>query len=557
MAHPILEALGWAIIHSLWQGGAIALVFLCLDAGLRRSSANARYAAACLAMAVVLLAPAVTFVTLTAHDDAAASFAASAPGVAPSLSPVPQAAAIPAGGPARPDVVPVVWIWLAGVLAMSLWSLAGWFVAQRLKLRARQPLPEEWQERLRVLRLRLGIRRAVGLWESAVAQVPAVIGWLRPAILIPAGALLHLSTGELEAIIAHELAHVRRHDYLLNLFQSAVEILMFYHPAVWWIGRRIRAERENCCDDLAVAACGNRLVYAHALAALEELRAGPLQYAMAASGAPLLPRVRRVLGKDEPRRFFPVWVALLALLVVLLGVASERKVRAQNARKIQEQKVLLQRIEARTLEIAQSAVQPAPPTAAQAPRAPLPPAPELHKPQHQGYLAGLADAGYTDVSVDDIIELKNNGVSPVLIAGVMQSGLGKPAARQLIELARNGVSGEYVLQAAAAGIADLNLDRLPDLQRNGVNISNVRRIHELGFGPYTVAQLVELQRDGGLQPDLFAALKDSGYTKVDVRQAVEALHVGLSAGALRNLHDQGFGHLTLEQVVKLKRAGVI
>ena len=117
----------------------------------------------------------------------------------------------------------------------------------------------------------MGVRRAVALLESARVEVPMVVGWLRPAILVPVAALSGLTALELEAILAHELAHIRRHDYLVNLLQCVVEALMFYHPATWWISRVIRREREHCCDDMAVAACRDRLVYARALAAMEGL----------------------------------------------------------------------------------------------------------------------------------------------------------------------------------------------------------------------------------------------------------------------------------------------
>ena len=122
---------------------------------------------------------------------------------------------------------------------------------------------------------RLHIGRAVRLLESTLVDVPTVIGWLKPVVLLPASALAGLSPHQLEAILAHELAHIRRHDYLVNLLQTLVETLLFYHPAVWWLSRRIRAERENCCDDLAVSLCGDPVAYAAALAELEGLRRQP------------------------------------------------------------------------------------------------------------------------------------------------------------------------------------------------------------------------------------------------------------------------------------------
>src|SRR5213075_1678041 len=135
------------------------------------------------------------------------------------------------------------------------------------------------------------LRRAVKLVESAAVEVPAVISWLRPVVLLPASTLTGLAPKQIEMVLAHELAHIRRHDFLVNILQAVVETLMFYHPAVWWMSRRLRIERENCCDDLAVAVCGDALQYARALTRLEELRGGP-RIALAANGGSLLTRVR-------------------------------------------------------------------------------------------------------------------------------------------------------------------------------------------------------------------------------------------------------------------------
>jgi hypothetical protein len=414
----------------------------------------------------------------------------------------------------------VVWFWLTGVLSMSAWSAAGWAIAQRLKFRGKQALPEAWQQRLVALAARLEIRRTVRIYQTALAQVPAVIGWIRPVILIPAGALLNLTPQQLEAVIAHELAHVGRYDYLANLLQSAIEIVMFYHPAVWWLGKRIRAEREHCCDDLAIAACGDRVMYARALTALEELRGAYPQFAMAATGGSLAARIRRLLGKDEPRRRpLPVWMAVVTLLAAFLGAGAQSGPASKsNPAKANPQQVA-------------------------APR--------------EGYLAGLVDAGYTDISVEEIIELKNNGVTPDFIKAMLNTALGKPSPKQLIHLRNNGLSADYARAAASSHIADLTFERLVPLRQNGVNVEYVGRIHALGFGPFSTVEAIELQRNGALRPDLFEALKESGYAKVDVRQIVEAQRTGLSPQSLRSLHAQQFSNLTLEQVLKLKRAGVI
>ena len=127
----------------------------------------------------------------------------------------------------------------------------------------------------REVQQRLGIHRAVRYLECGWLSAPAGFGALRPAILLPVVALTGLSEEQLRAVIAHELAHIRRWDFAVNLFQVAVEALLFYHPAVWWLNARIRAEREICCDEIAVSACGNPLAYARALTLLAEWRNAP------------------------------------------------------------------------------------------------------------------------------------------------------------------------------------------------------------------------------------------------------------------------------------------
>ena len=209
-------------------------------------------------------------------------------------------------------------VWLAGVALLTLRLFSGWMWVQRMKSHGARPAPEALQTAAERLMRRLHIGRAVRLLESTSVSVPTVIGWLKPVVLLPASALAGLAPNQMEAILAHELAHVRRHDYIVNLFQTVVETLLFYHPAVWWLSRRIRAERENCCDDLAVSLCGDPVAYAAALAELEGLRSTTGDLVLAATGGSLLQRVRRLLGVPTHAGRAPGWLAAgLALLVVI------------------------------------------------------------------------------------------------------------------------------------------------------------------------------------------------------------------------------------------------
>jgi GWxTD domain-containing protein len=313
---PIAKALGLTLAHFVWEGAVIGLVLAVLCRTGRRPTV--RYALACLAMAEMM----VSFGLTLAHFW---------PGVAAgpvvalrSLSAASGAGAGPIG-PAEPAaslaerLVWVVPFWAGGVLVVYLYGIGGWIVAQRLRRTGVMPAPDEWQVRLGRLRQRLGLSRPVALMESCLAEVPVVIGFVRPVILLPIGLLTGLSAQQVEAILIHELAHVRRCDYLVSLMQKFVEGLLFYHPAVWWVSGLIRAERENCCDDVVVRVLGDARGYAATLAALEEIRWSAREPALAATGGNLMRRVRRLLNQPEGPRASVVPVFSTAILLVAVA----------------------------------------------------------------------------------------------------------------------------------------------------------------------------------------------------------------------------------------------
>ena len=148
-----------------------------------------------------------------------------------------------------------------------------------------------------------------------------VIGWLRPVVLVPTAALAGLPPAQLEALLAHELAHVRRHDYLVNLLQAVVETLLFYHPAVWWVSRQVRAEREHCCDDIAVSVC-DRVDYVSALSALAAIAAPP-RLALAATDGRLVSRVRRLLRREPAEQgAASVWLSAAVAIALVVSIPA-------------------------------------------------------------------------------------------------------------------------------------------------------------------------------------------------------------------------------------------
>ena len=311
---PWVARLGWTLLHFLWQGVLVAAVLALLRG--RASSASFRYASACLALAVMTAAPVITFLMLGNDSGAAPAGLAAA-----------RAVFLPGSGAASSLPLENVWegvspwlglAWLVGVAGCSIRLLGGWLVTARLRGANARPAPVEWQAKMEALMSRMGVLGRVSLRASTLIEAPLAIGWLRPVILVPVGALAGLSTAQVEGLLAHELAHIRRHDYLVNLLQSLAEAVLFYHPAVWWVSRQIRIEREHCCDDLAVAATGGDvLTYAHALAELEFSREAHA-HAMAATGGSLRHRIRRLVNPSHRAARTVTGGAAWALSAVLL-----------------------------------------------------------------------------------------------------------------------------------------------------------------------------------------------------------------------------------------------
>jgi beta-lactamase regulating signal transducer with metallopeptidase domain len=322
---PAVEALGWALLHFVWQGAAIAVLVAAVLWLMRGRSANARYLVACAGMALMIVAPAVTVVL--AWPSRAADTAAV----------IRTAAAASAWSRFAPFLPAMTAAWLAGVLLFQIRLVLNWSHAQHLKRFGVRAAPEAWQETMRELAARMGVSAPVRLLESTVARVPMMIGWLHPVILVPTSAWTGLTPDQLRTIIAHELTHVRRHDYIVNLVQTVLETLLFYHPAVWWLTSRIRIEREYCCDDAAVRVCGDALCYAKALSSLEELRSDEAQPILASTGGSLMNRILRITGvrpEPAPARRLGGWLSPTLIAASVTVAVSAMAVSAVPAEEV-------------------------------------------------------------------------------------------------------------------------------------------------------------------------------------------------------------------------------
>src|SRR6202163_445447 len=293
-----MQSLGWALLHFLWQGTALAAVAASAMALCRRASA--RYLVGVVSLALMLLAPLATLFSYSQGRSIVGTTATSP--IVTARWPVATrkrganlATQAPSGGTSLEALPWLVEAWLMGVAFFSLRSAGGFLLLERERRRQSTVVNDRVLEICYILQDRFGLNRAIAYCECKWLQAPAVIGWFRPVVFLPVTALTGLSESQLEAVIAHELAHIQRLDAFVNVFQVGVETLLFYHPAVWWLNKRIRAEREHCCDEMAVALCGDPVEYARALTLMEEWRSAPV-FAMAANRGPLSERIVRVLG---------------------------------------------------------------------------------------------------------------------------------------------------------------------------------------------------------------------------------------------------------------------
>ena len=287
-----IHALGWTLLHFLWQGCLIAALLALVLAALPHAAAQARYAACCCALTSMLVAPLGTLLRQLGVDRASTpslgTLGVGHEGLAAPSAPAPLLATLGAA-------------WALGSLVMSVRLAVGLLRLRHLVEQA-IPVPDAWQRRLGALGQRIGLARPVRLVASAATDAPLTLGWMRPLVVLPIGVLGSLPAAYVEAILLHELAHVRRLDYLVNVIQAAAEALLYYHPAVHWVSRCMRLEREHCCDDVAITALNDPLGYARALTAMEAWRAPVPRPALGSNGGSLLGRIARIVERPPRQR---------------------------------------------------------------------------------------------------------------------------------------------------------------------------------------------------------------------------------------------------------------
>lgn len=307
----LILAFGWALLDSLWQGSVVALLLVVAFTFLRR--AEQRYWVACAALASI---PFIFSWSVVGHYipgtmNSVGRFITV--GKTQTLSVFGTETSFLVGRYLEPLLPVITTLWLVGVIIHSILLTGGALRLRKLR-RSVQAVSLTWQRRFRDLVQRLGVSDSVELRESSCVNVPTVIGLFKPLILVPGSVMSHLTPAQLEAVLIHELVHIRRYDPLVNALQVITETLFFYHPAVRWISIVVRQEREYCCDNAVVALTGNAVLYAKTLNELESLRTHSSKLILAASGGQFMKRIRRLVQPQQVT-YQPLRFALLSLLL--------------------------------------------------------------------------------------------------------------------------------------------------------------------------------------------------------------------------------------------------
>lgn len=608
---PIFQALGWTLIHFVWQGCVIALFYGVASLFLRKLSANIRYAAACAAMLLMFAAPVVTMIVVRSSIDSSSSVAINReqePNLAPAdsvlstqdsalvtSSSTEQVDDPPGPQPLKlwfkeklPHIIPwFLALWFTGVTFLSFRFAGGLITVSRLKRQesgATSSSLHELQEMLNGLASKLRVSRPVRLCKSALVQVPTVIGWLRPVILLPATALTGLSPEQLEALLAHELAHIRRYDYLINLLQTTIETLFFYHPLVWWVSAQVRQEREHCCDDLAVAACGDVLTYARALTTLEQLRGSEPQLAVAASGGSLLVRIQRLLRGRAPavygfERGLAGFLAVATIFILLAAAQTVFQTRQAKAASLDETPTNEPVEIAFNPETANRSVNRAiktnehaepkeseQPTDDQPAEEPTPlsdvnvdvaasPIQENLTADSSDYIAQLVNAGLKDLKPSQVNALISNQVSARFVREMTNSLNSKLNANTVIAMWIHGVSADFVNELSGRGLSGLTAEQLVAFRIHGVTAQFLDELQSVGYQVREPGKLVSF-RIHGVSPASIRQLKELGFGNLSSDQLVAFAIHGVTPLFVQTMRTFIHGKVSADDLVAFRIHGV-
>ena len=605
------EPVSWFLVHSLWLGAVIAIVLAGAQSILRRHNPQVRYAVAIAALLLVtpVSVSMVTYHMLT-HNPVGESTAMDYQ----QTSTVPHASPQSASGTdteagffsSLPEIgvskytSASFWIfllWLLGISVVSLYHLLGWRRARHVLHVGSSPAPTEWQLRFEEIRRRTGIVWSVKLLKSTMVKVPCVVGWMKPTVLIPVSAFTGLSVTELEMILAHELAHVRRHDVLINYLQTTIETLLFFNPFVWWISKQIRTEREHCCDDLAVGFCGDRLGYARALANLEDLCHVRPHLASAADGTSLVKRIHRLAGSTARARRWPGFgavsafslVAILALSLSLFAAFTPSEVTAQVETTVTYQEesddlhgdweleasryglhlslmfdsrgrsgftVLAEDLYGLTagrnvvFKLERDAGTFFFEGEVEADGNDYYGEGECHFRSNPDYIDKMDDLGYRVRSRRDAFKLALLDVSLSFAQGIKDAGYDRLSLDRLVEMRIHGATPDFINELDRLGYRGLSPSKLVEMRIHRATVEYIEELRNLGYSDLDPDELVEM-RIHRVDPEYIRELGDLGMRHLSPSKLVEMSIHRVTASYVRELSELGYNNLKPDKLVEM------
>jgi len=584
----IPDAVAWTLIHFCWQAAAVAAAYRLLSFALARRSAETRYTAALSSLLLMMALAVGTLAWELRSDPAPASLTTTAANfAAPLAGDFPRIAA-PGFVASQPDARHITlaallpWIdglWIAGVLALSIRSLGGWWYLRRLRLSAITQAPAAVRASFDRICAALGLNRAIALRISTAIDSPMTLGTLRAIVLLPLSALTSLGPDELEVVLAHELAHVRRADFFWNILQTIAETLFFFHPAVWWISARIRHERELCCDDVALRICPNPVTYASALYRLEEHRSRHLRLAMAldghASRHTLLMRIARILGEPMTRipssRLRPFSLVAASAGLVALLVPAPHVLASLNPAPVPAPKPVVTAAGTPAVHVHAGAAvvlhvgKPSPYPVGQANITPDPdPAtgaasqaeskPSAAGQPHSDYIDRMKAAGY-DVDLDKMISMKIQGITPEYASQMASAGFGKLSADDLISCKIQGVTPDYIADLKKQGFQIDSVKEAVEFRIFNVTPEFVSGMKAAGFDGLNSKQLVSM-RIQGVTPEFARTLKQK-FPGVTAEDLVQARIFKIDDEFIAQASRHGFNNLPFKKLVQLRISGLL
>ena len=608
LSHSESLALGWTLLHFCWQGALVALAYAFVDRLTRRAASGVRYAIAVGALALMPLIVLATFAreiraVSVLHQNSATAMAA--PGavlyeaghtLSRRVFAMPAITAVQSSwnfGDSLEKLLP--WldvVWMMGVLLFALRAAGGWRQLTLLRTTANIAVPSQLEQSFRRICAQLKVGRRAVLRISDKVVSPMAMGVWRATVILPCSALLHLTPDELDAVLAHELGHIRRWDYACNLLQTALETVLFFHPAVWWLSRQVRERREICCDEIAVQYCSDPVVYAETLLRLEEQKIARLQIAVALTGnsRSLLGRIEKVLGEDEPMEKRIMGGARLAIAAaVTIGLLFGAKINrafAASQPVVNQAIAMLPHVAAPKVEVALQSAAATPAqketTNSNAPRSGVAhpdtetvdttaeadgedsPAP---KPQtgtskasngHVSYIDELSAAGYPlDMNNDlnTLMSLKALGVTGDYARQMANLGFGKPTVHDLMSLKALGVTPEYLAQMKQSGLGPKDFHEATTEKALGITPEYAAGMKKAGFGDLDVHELISLKAQN-VSPEYVGWLKQQ-FPQMTMDELRRASVFHLDEKFLAAAKSHGFDGKDLDKLLRLKMSGLL